>query len=157
MSRVELYMSWVLIQIQIQMNHPPHMYTHANIFPIFKKPSLDHEVLNHYRPVSNLPYLSKVIVASVITNHMDTHDLMEPLQSVYRRGHSTETALTYVTNDVLLALDSKNSVFLILLNLSAAFDTVNHEILLHSELVSVALSHRDLCLGLYFSVYTLCP
>ena len=90
-------------------------------------------MLNHYRPVSNLPFLSKVIervVASEITNHMDTHDLMEPLQSAYRRGHSTETALTYVTNDILSALDSKKSVFLILLDLSAAFDTVDHEILL---------------------------
>ncbi len=55
---------------------------------------------------------------------------MQPLQSAYRQVHSTETALTFVANDVLCALNKKKSVFLVLVDLLAAFDTVKHSILL---------------------------
>ncbi len=54
----------------------------------------------------------------------------EAYQSAYHQFHSTETALTCVMNDILLALDQRKSVFLVLLDLSAAFDTVNHQLLL---------------------------
>lgn len=52
------------------------------------------------------------------------------MQSAYRKHHSTETALVRVQNDILRALDEHNAVFLVLLDLSAAFDTVNHPVLL---------------------------
>ena len=48
----------------------------------------------------------------------------------YRQFHSTETALTCVMNDILLALDQRKSVFLVLLDLSAAFDTIDNQLLL---------------------------
>ena len=54
----------------------------------------------------------------------------ETNQSAHCQYHSTETALTGVVNDVLLAMDHKESVFLVLLDLSAAFDTINHQLLL---------------------------
>ncbi len=82
---------------------------------------------------SNLPYISKVIepvVASQLNVHLTANLLNETNQSAYRQYHSTETALTCVLNDILLALDRKESVFLILLDLSAAFDTVDHQLLL---------------------------
>ena len=101
--------------------------------PLLKKTSLDCNILKNYRPISNLPFLSKVlerIVASRLKAHISSNSLDEPLQSAYKPGHSTETALLKVTNDILCALDTKQDVFLVLLDLSAAFDTVNHTILL---------------------------
>ena len=61
---------------------------------------------------------------------MTTYDLMDPMQSAYRKGHSTETALLRVHDDIVSAVDRGHGVCLILLDLSAAFDTVDHTILL---------------------------
>ena len=101
--------------------------------PLLKKLGSDVEVLKNYRPVSNLSFISKVIekvVASRILDHMKENNLLDPMQSAYRSGHSTETALLRVHNDIVSAIDKGHGVFLILLDLSAAFDTVDHEILL---------------------------
>ena len=105
----------------------------AIVQPLLKKPSLDNDILKNFRPVSNLSFLSKVIekvIASRLSDHLTKHNLMDPMQSAYRKGHSTETALLRVHNDILSAVDKGNGVFLILLDLSAAFDTVDHTILL---------------------------
>ena len=112
----------------------PTQFKEAVVKPLIKKPSLDHEVLKNFRPVSNLPFLSKIlerIVAKRLTSHIVNNSLDEPLQSAYKPGHSIETALLKVQNDILLSLDEKKDVFLVLLDLSAAFDTVNHTILLN--------------------------
>ena len=61
-------------------------------------------------------------------DHLSENNLHEPLQSAYKTYHSTETALVKVTNDILLALDK--SVYLVLLDLSAAFDTIDHQVFL---------------------------
>lgn len=105
----------------------------AIVCPLLKKPSLDSEVLKNYRPVSNLSFISKIIekvVASRLLEHMKKNCLLDPLQSAYREGHSTETALLKVHNDIVTAIDKGSGVFLVLLDLSAAFDTVDHTILL---------------------------
>ena len=62
---------------------------------------------------------------------MCDNDLNESLQSAYKKHHSCETALLRVQNDILKSIDDKQCVVLLLLDLSAAFDTVNHKILLH--------------------------
>ena len=103
------------------------------ISPLLKKPSLDPEVMNYYRPVSNLPFISKVIekaVAHQLNDHLVSNDLYEIYQSAYKRLHSKETELLMMQNDILMALDDRRAVFLLLLNLSAAFDTVQHSTLL---------------------------
>ena len=100
---------------------------------MIKKTSLDPEVLKNYRPVSNLGFLSKVlekVVASQLMRHVHDNGLQTPWQSAYRAGHSVETTLLRVHNDVARALGSRKCVLLILLDLSAAFDTVDHVILL---------------------------
>ena len=57
--------------------------------------------------------------------------LHQPMRSSYRPGHSSETALVRATNDLLSAVDRRQAIILVLLNLSAAFNTVDHEVLLN--------------------------
>jgi hypothetical protein len=110
---------------------PEHL-KEAVILPLIKKLTLCCEVLKNFRPVSNLQYLSKIIervVAARLIKHMTDNNLKEPLQSAYCKYHSTETAVLKVQNDILCALDVGESVILVLLDLSAAFDTVDHQTL----------------------------
>jgi hypothetical protein len=111
----------------------PMDFKHTVVTPLLKKETLDHNVFNNYRPVSNLPYISKIlekVVAARIKDHLQSCDLLESLQSAYRQHHSTETALVKVFNDLALALDEKKVGILVLLDLSAAFDTIDQDILL---------------------------
>ena len=111
----------------------PEDLRHAIVTPVFKKPSVYKNVLKHYRPVANLPFISKLIekcAASQVLAHVDNYNLAEPMQSAYRQLHSTETTLALVHNDFQRALDNQKAVFLIMLDLSEAFDTVDAEILL---------------------------
>ena len=106
----------------------------AIVQPLIKKQGLDCNVLNNYKPVSNLPYISKVIekVALIqINSHLCQNNLFAKCQPACRKSHSTETALVRVQNDVLRSLDTQNDVILVLLDLSAAFDTIDHNTLLH--------------------------
>ena len=83
--------------------------------------------------MSNLKFLSKLVEKSVfaqLNNYLTVNGLHERLQSAHKAHHSTETALLTITNDILLSLDRRDNVFLLLLDLSAAFDTVNHSLLL---------------------------
>ena len=66
-----------------------------------------------------------------VDEYMLSNDLDEVNQSAYKNRHSTETALLKVTNDTALALDENKAAFLIMLDLSAAFDTIDHDILIH--------------------------
>ena len=65
-----------------------------------------------------------------IADHLASNELYECFQSAYRKHHGTETALLRVQNDILCDLNRKRGVFLILLDLSAAFDTIDHGVLL---------------------------
>ena len=105
----------------------------AMVRPGLKKPSLDSDELKNYRPISNLTYLSKIIekiVHKQISQYVETHDLFSKYQSGYRKSHGCETAVTKIHNDILLMVDKRDNVVLLLLDLSAAFDTINHELLL---------------------------
>ena len=94
--------------------------------PKLKKPSLDNELFPSFRPISNLRYVSKATKKVVATRlNLDDNNLHELLQSAYKQGHSTETMLVKVQNDILRSIDEHNCVALLLLDLSAAFDTVH--------------------------------
>ena len=108
----------------------------AVLSPLLKKPSLDFEIFSNFRPVSKLNFLSKVIekiAAMRLTNYLCDNNLNESLNSAYKKDHSCETALLRVQNDILKSIDDKQCVVLLLLDLSAAFDTVDHKILLQRE------------------------
>ena len=122
-----------IINMSLTSGVVPESMRHALVTPLLKKQSLDPENPKNYRPVSNLPFVSKIlekVVAKQLLDHMETNGLHEPLQSAYRCGHSTETALVRVQNDLLRAVDRKQGIILVLLDLSAAFDTIDHDILL---------------------------
>ena len=109
----------------------------AIVRPLLKKNknknSLDTENLKQYRPVSNLPFISKItekIVLLQLSQHLESNNLFYSLQSAYPPGHSTETALLKIVNDLLAALDISHISLLSLFDLSAAFDTIDHSILL---------------------------
>ena len=111
----------------------PQKFKQALVRPLIKTHSLNSNELKNYRPVSNLTHVSKLlesVVAHRLNSHMQEYGLHEPLQSTYRPGHSTETALLRVHNDILTNMDGQSVTMLIMLDLSAAFDTIDHRVLL---------------------------
>ena len=111
----------------------PKSFKEALIRPLLKKLNLP-LINKNYRPVSNLAFVGKLIervVADQLNQHINQHSLMEENQSAYRSHHSTETTLIKVKADVLKAMDNQEVVCLVLLDLSTAFDTVDHSILLN--------------------------
>ena len=90
-------------------------------------------MLKNYQPISNLPFLSKIfekVILHQLLAHLQENNLCNSFQSAYRTGHSTETALLRVFNDLLTAIDEDKISVLHLLDLWAAFDTIDHQILL---------------------------
>ena len=120
----------------------------AIVIPLLKKQSLELDVLSNYRPVSNLPQLSKTL-EKVVANKLMYHanNMSDMYQPAYRKHHYTETALLCVTNDINLAMDSKKGTILVMIDLSSAFDTIDHSIL---------LSRLELRNGITFGLDRIC-
>ena len=105
----------------------------ASVKPLLKKQSLRSDEFKNFRPISNLGILSKVVekyVAKQLIDYLDANGLNVSYQSAYRKLDSTETALIRVHYDIAIVSDQKRSVILLILDLSAAFDSVDHCILL---------------------------
>jgi hypothetical protein len=123
-----------LINMSLSEGKFPSAFKIAHVVPLLKKPSLCKETMKNYRPVSNLCFISKLlekVVASRLKSHVDLSKLSNPFQSAYRKLHSTETALLKIHNDILMAMDKGRVTALVLIDLSAAFDTIDHSILTH--------------------------
>lgn len=122
-----------IVNLSITTSTVPDSYKTAIVRPLLKKAGME-RVPKSYRPVSNLSFISKLIervVSKQVSCHLTESSLHEKLQSAYKPQHSTETALLKVFNDILSNLDKPNHAVLIsLLDLSAAYDTVDHGILL---------------------------
>jgi len=109
------------------------VFKHALVTPLLKKSSLPKDDLSNYRPISNLNFLSKVlerIIFNRLVSHLQNFLSFSSFQSAYRKHHSVETALLRIQNDLLHSMERKRVSALVLLDLSAAFDTVDHQILL---------------------------
>ena len=118
---------------QVEQGKCPNFFKQAHVTPILKKSSLDKEILKNYRPVSNLSFISKILeraVAVQLQTHLDEAGLMTAFQSAYRKHHSAGSALLDVCSDILLGVAKGSVTALTLLGLSAAFDTIDHTILL---------------------------
>ena len=110
----------------------PSSLKNASLQPLLKKHTLPYEEFSSFRPVSNLAFISKCVekvVAAQTCQHVEDNNLNELYQSAYKQYHSTETAIK-VQDNILWAIDNNCSVILLLLDLPAAFDTVDHRILL---------------------------
>lgn len=122
-----------LINRCFETSSVPDVLKHATVYPLLKRHNLDPIVLENYRPISNLSFITKIlekIVLLQLQSFLDENKIFEVFQSGFRKFHSTETALLKVSNDILLTGDSGNHSVLVLLDLSAAFDTVDHAVLL---------------------------
>ena len=111
----------------------PQPLKHAVVRPIIKDTDGDSESYKNYRPVSNLPFLSKVIekcVSLQLNEYLCNNDLYPKCQSAYRNLHSCETALLKIVHDIQTEIYNKNMVALIALDLSSAFDTIDHNLLI---------------------------
>ena len=112
----------------------PQCFKSALVIPILKKRCLDHNDLNNYWPLSNLCFIAKILeklVLSQVSSYLNPHNLYNTCQSAYCPGHSTETALLKVVDDLFHSLNKGNISVLALLDFSSAFDTIDHFILGH--------------------------
>ena len=122
-----------IINMSLTSGTVPKLFKTAVVTPLLKKMNLDTDNLKNYRPVSNLPFISKILERVVLKQcqaHLNDNDLFEVNQSAYRKNHSTETAVLSVVDELLSNIDKKLVSLVALLDLSAAFDTIDQGILL---------------------------
>ena len=120
-----------ITNMSLQSGHFPDKWKTALVMPLLKKAGLDCTFSN-YRPVSNLPFLSKIVEKAVITQlskHVETNCPLPSCQSAYRPHHSTESALIKVQSDILQNMENQKVTILIMIDLSAAFDTIDIDIM----------------------------
>jgi len=121
-----------LINTSIATCTMPDCLKAAVVTPIIKKSNLDSADISNFRPVSNLSFISKLLERTVshqLTSYLEGGSLLPLYQSAYRANHSTETAILRVHSDLVAASDAGDISLLALLDLSAAFDTVDYDIL----------------------------
>ncbi|KAK3570014.1 hypothetical protein QTP86_009166 [Hemibagrus guttatus] len=122
-----------VINGSLTSGHVPTVFKKARVIPILKRPALNPSEISNYRLVSLLSFLSKIlerIVCNQLSDYLMQNNFHDPNQSGFKAAHSPETALLAVTEKLHAARSAKLSSVLILLDLSAAFDTVNHKTLL---------------------------
>ena len=121
-----------MINMSLEKGIVPENWKLALVNPLLKKLGMD-LVFENFRPVNNLHFLTKVaekVVTSQLVNHCNENAPLPVNQSAYRQLHSTETALLKVQNDILINMDNEEVTLLVMLDMSAAFDTIDHNILI---------------------------
>jgi len=126
----------VIINTSLVTGVFPSLWKHGIVTPIFKSGDIDD--VNNYRPITILPILSKVlekIVANQLTSFLEANNLLSKTQHGFRNKLSTETALLQITDEIYNNIDNNQVNLLTLCDLSKAFDSVNHEILLNKLVI----------------------
>ena len=121
-----------IVNTSLNTGHFSQKLKEAILWPLIKNIKLE-PIFTNYQPVSNLSYLSKLIerlVCKQIARYTNSTGQMEPYQSAYREHSSTKTALLKIKADILEAVEKKEVMCLVMLDLSSAFDTISHELLL---------------------------
>ena len=121
-----------IVNLSLQTGQFPEMWKRALVMPIYKQKGATDDP-GSYRPIALLPVLSKVmekIVLNQLFTYMNEHDIVTPHQHAFRKRHSTETALLEVTDRMWKAMDEKKVTTDVLIDLSKAFDKVDHGILI---------------------------
>jgi len=122
-----------IINLSLASGVFPDNFKSCSVHPLLKKLNLDKENLSNYRPISHLSFISKLterLVKNRLMEHLSQNNLLNPFQSAYTKFHSTETTLLYIHDCIIRAISQQQVTGLCLLDLSAAFDTIDHSILL---------------------------
>lgn len=127
---LDLYIAHI-VNSCIEVGCFPSDWKTSIIIPLPKKSTV--ESISDLRPISILPALSKVlekVLLKQINEYVNEHNILPLYQSGFRQGHSTVTALSRVTDDIVSNLDRKRATALVLLDFSKAFDTISHAVLI---------------------------
>lgn len=120
-----------LFNLSLRLKKFPSLWKDAKVVPLFKKG--DKQNPSNYRPVSVLPTLSKILekaVHSQLYSYLTENDLLSPKQFGFRRKASTAIATAKFTDEILHSMDKGSLTGVVFLDLTKAFDTVNHRLLL---------------------------
>ena len=123
----------VMVNKSLQGAYFPDSLKHASVRPLVKDANGDVENKKNFRPVSNLSFLSKLLEKAAlqqINEHVNSEGFHSIYQSGYRPNHSCETSVFKLTYDIQEAINNKEMVAALFLDMSAAFDTVDHDVLL---------------------------
>ena len=123
-----------IVNLSLSSGVFPKHFKFAVVKPLLKNFKLVPNNLKKYHPISNLSFISKLIEHVIVvhlSSHFSSHNLMSTLQSAYRKFRSSVTALLYVTNDILALLDAGHSTAQLLIDLLAAFDTIDYNIFIY--------------------------
>ena len=130
----------VIINQMLNVGIFPDSLKISKVIPIYKKG--DNTIFSNYRPISLLPSISKIfekIILEQITTYLDTNNLIHKHQCGFRKNHSTEYAALHIVNYLNYELDRNRTPTNVYLDLSKAFDTLSHNILLRK------LKHYGVC------------
>ena len=124
-----------ILNLSISCDRYPNAWKHASVIPIHK--GGDKSCINNYRPISILPIVSKMLeraVHSELYSYLDEHNMIPSCQSGFRPLHSTDTTLQEFINKCLHAVEHGEITGAVFIDLSKAFDSVDHNILLEKLL-----------------------